>query len=238
MKKKKPRRNKIRAVALFLVLVVSFVSCDNEPSPQNSQLTSEQANNNGIIVKGEPLPFFGPITREGNDTLFYEIPKFTLTNQDSSLIGYSSFAGKPLIVKFFFTSCSTICPIMTESLVDIQRSLEAKGVSDAYNFLAVSINPGVDKPSVLLSYAKEKDINLSNWTLAMAEKDYVDELSKEGFFLAVDRDAAYQDGIVHSSQVILVDGKRRIRGSYDAIDEEELTQLESDILKLIKHEEQ
>jgi len=55
---------------------------------------------------------------------------------------------------------------------------------------------------------------------------------RKGFFLAVDRDVAYQDGIIHSSQVILVDEDRHVRGSYDAVDESEMKKLLQDLIIL------
>ena len=62
----------------------------------------------------------------------------------------------------------------------------------------------------------------------------MDELSKYGFFLAVDRNETYQDGIIHSSQVILIDENRHIRGSYDGVDENEMKKLYRDIKTLVK----
>ena len=125
---------------------------------------------------------------------------------------------------------------MTEGLVKLQSQLADNGVSKEVNFLSVTIDPDVDSPFVLKAYADEKNANLDSWKFATADIEYVDRLSKEGFFLAVDRDAAHQDGIIHSSQVILVDQNRHVRGSYDAIDEVELKLLFEDLIKLTINE--
>ena len=219
-----------------LILIISVFSqfgCgffeDHNPLDQNKVSVTD---NNGYFKGGEQLPFYGPITKDGEDTLFYQVPKFSLLDQDSLDLGYARFNGKIFIVDFFFTTCSTICPIMTGELVKLQNALYEKGLGEEVQFLSVTIDPKTDSPQVLKSYAENKGCNLRSWTLGTGEIEYIDELSKEGFFLAVDRDVAYQDGIIHSSQVILVDEDRHVRGSYDAVDESEMKKLLQDLIIL------
>tara|TARA_B100000768_G_scaffold182065_1_gene209265 strand:- start:30094 stop:30774 length:681 start_codon:yes stop_codon:yes gene_type:complete len=219
-----------------LILIISVLSqfgCgffgDHNPLDQNKVSLTD---NNGFFKEGEELPFYGPITKDGKDTLFYQVPKFSLLDQDSLDLGYSRFSERIFVVDFFFTTCSTICPIMTSELVKLQGRLYEKGLGEEIQFLSVTIDPKTDSPEVLKSYAENKGCNLNSWALGTGKIEYIDELSKEGFFLAVDRDAAYQDGIIHSSQVILVDKNRHVRGSYDAIDEGEMQKLLQDLIRL------
>jgi len=224
----------MRLVRLILIIsTIGAVGC--EFSDQNDSLITvndSETDKNRYVKSGEHLPFYGPITRNGIDTLFYQVPKFSLIDQDSMDLGYSRFNEKIFIVDFFFTTCSTICPIITSELVKLQSALYEKGLGEEIQLLSITIDPETDSPHVLKSYALNKGCNLNSWTLATGEIDYIDELSKEGFFLAVDRDVAYQDGIIHSSQVILVDENRHVRGSYDAIDEIEMKRLLQDLITL------
>ncbi|MEJ6680928.1 MAG: SCO family protein [Flavobacteriales bacterium] len=219
-----------------LVLIISVLGqfgcgflVGHNPSDQN---IVSGTNNDGYLKEGEQLPFYGPITKDGEDTQFYQVPKFSLLDQDSLDLGYARFSDRIFIVDFFFTTCSTICPIMTSELVKLQSRLYEKGLDEEIQFLSVTIDPKTDSPQVLKSYAENKGCNLNNWTFGTGEMEYIDELSKGGFFLAVDRDAAYQDGIIHSSQVILVDKNRHVRGSYDTIDEGEMQKLLQDLIML------
>jgi protein SCO1/2 len=219
-----------------LILIISVFGqfgceffVDHNPRDQNKVSVTD---NNGYLKEGEQLPFYGPITKEGQDTLFYQVPKFSLLDQDSLDLGYARFSERIFIVDFFFTTCSTICPIMTSELVKLQGRLYEKGLGEEIQFLSVTIDPNTDSPQVLKSYAENKGCNLNSWALGTGEIEYVDELSKEGFFLAVDRNAAYQDGIIHSSQVILIDENRHVRGSYDAVDENEMQKLLQDLIIL------
>lgn len=219
-----------------LILIISVLGqfgCsffeDHNPRDQNKVSVTD---NKGYLKEGEQLPFFGPITKDGQDTLFYQVPKFSLLDQDSLDLGYARFSEKFFIVDFFFTTCSTICPIMTSELVKLQGMLYERGLGEEIQFLSVTIDPNTDSPQVLKAYAENKGCNLNSWALGTGEIEYIDELSKEGFFLAVDRNAAYQDGIIHSSQVILVDENRHVRGSYDAVDENEMQKLLQDLIIL------
>lgn len=115
----------------------------------------------------------------------------------------------------------------------LQSNLKLEELLGKVKFLSVTIDPQEDSPSVLKEYAIKNNADFSNWKFATGDLTYIDELSKEGFFLAVDRNAAYQDGIIHSSQLILVDPDLHVRGSYDGIDVDEMNRLFEDIKMLI-----
>lgn len=217
------RRNwKIDRLLLFFFAFVVLESCDREPDREEHK------------VKNETLPYFGPVTIENGDSLFYQIPKFYLKAENGDDLGYAFYEGSVMVVDFFFTSCSTICPIMTSEMKRTQDKLETDELMGKVKFLSVSIDPETDTQEVLTDYAKEKGADIENWRFATRDLEYVDELSKFGFFLAVDRNETYQDGIIHSSQVILVDENRHIRGSYDGVDVNEMDKLYRDIKKLAK----
>ena len=226
-----------RVVTNFFIccgLAASFNSCSLFYSEPEGALTKEEAGNSGFRISDEELPYFGPVTVDNGDSLFYQIPKFYLKAENGDDLGYAFYEGSVMVVDFFFTSCSTICPIMTSELVKTQNKLQNDSLMGPVKFLSVSIDPDTDTPEVLQKYASDKGAEVSNWRFATRNLEYVDELSKYGFFLAVDRNETYQDGIIHSSQVILIDENRHIRGSYDGVDENEMKRLYRDIKTLVK----
>ncbi len=223
--------------SLILVTSISILvgcSCGDTKHSNDSSASTERpiVQDGSHKREGMSLPFYGPITKNELDTSFYQIPKFYLTDQTGEGFGYSTFNESIMVVDFFFTTCSTICPIMTDEMVKLQEKLKEDDLMGVVKFLSVTIDPETDTPEQLKSYADSKGADLENWKFATGELEYIDELSKEGFFLAVDRNVAYQDGIIHSSQLILVDKNRHVRGSYDGIDEEEMTRLYIDINSL------
>ena len=48
-----------------------------------------------------------------SDTTQHYIPEFSFVNQEGKNIGRSEMDGKLTIVDFFFTSCPSICPVMS-----------------------------------------------------------------------------------------------------------------------------
>jgi len=59
--------------------------------------------------------------------------------------------GKPVMVNFVFTTCTTICPIMIATFAQVQSELGAE--SDAVRMISFSIDPEYDTPQRLSEYA-------------------------------------------------------------------------------------
>nr|WP_313791503.1 SCO family protein [Lacinutrix neustonica] len=72
-----------------------------------------------------------------------KVPNFSFTNQDGKTITQDDYLGKVYVVDFFFTTCPTICPRMSENQVDIQEVYK-----DNANFgiASFSIMPATDTP--------------------------------------------------------------------------------------------
>ncbi len=64
------------------------------------------------------------------------VPSFEFLNQDSLLISDKDYEGKVFVAEFFFTSCPSICPIMSKNLVEIQNEF-----SSSENFGIASFGP-------------------------------------------------------------------------------------------------
>jgi len=59
--------------------------------------------------------------------------------------------GKPVMVNFVFTTCTTICPIMIATFAQVQSELGAE--SDGVHMISFSIDPEHDTPERLREYA-------------------------------------------------------------------------------------
>ena len=51
-----------------------------------------------------------------------KVPAFNFVNQNGELVSNDDYVGKVYIVEFFFTTCTTICPVMNTNLIHIQNS--------------------------------------------------------------------------------------------------------------------
>jgi protein SCO1/2 len=87
--------------------------------------------------------------------LTYQAPAVTMLDQRGRKVVFSKALddGRPVIMNFVFTSCTTICPVMTQIFAQVQVKL---GVElDRVHMVSVSIDPEYDTPGRLLSYARD-----------------------------------------------------------------------------------
>ena len=191
--------------------------------------------------KNETLAFVGAQQIIGADTIFHTVPSFTLLNQNSDSISNSDLAGKVYVADFFFTTCPSICPIMTNNLVKVQRAF--KGVE---NFALVShtVNPGYDREDVLKEYAAKMHADTTNWHFLTGTKEAIYNTAFHGYFANAGEDELAPGGFLHSEYFILVDGLGRVRSGYDkqgnvkgvyeGTNDQDVLQLINDIKKLLK----
>ena len=80
-----------------------------------------------------------------------DIPVVDMDGNETSLLSELNH-GKPVMVNFIFTSCTTICPVLSSTFSQVQAALgpEAEGV----RMVSISIDPEYDTPSRLKSYAQ------------------------------------------------------------------------------------
>jgi len=156
---------------------------------------------------------------------YHTIADFSLTNQNGNTITQDDYKNKIYVADFFFTTCITICPIMTKNMVTIQNRTK----DDDILLLSHSVTPTLDSVETLKNYAVEKGVDDSKWNLVTGDKKQIYELARKSY-LAVKTDG---DGgpfdMIHTENMILVDKKKRIRGFYDGTNTEEIEQLLEDI---------
>ena len=159
---------------------------------------------------------------------YHTIADFSLTNQNGKIITQEDYTNKIYVADFFFTTCLTICPIMTKNMVEIQNRTD-----DDILLLSHSVTPSLDSVETLKNYAIEKGVDDSKWNLVTGDKKQIYELARKSY-LAVKTDG---DGgpfdMIHTENMVLVDQKKRIRGFYDGTKTEDIEQLLNDI-KILK----
>ena len=157
---------------------------------------------------------------------YHTIADFSLTNQNGEIITQEDYKGKIYIADFFFTTCPTICPIMTKNMVDLQKAL---GKDSDVMLLSHSVTPEIDSVAQLKKYTIEKGVDDRNWNLVTGDKKQIYELARKSY-LAVKTDG---DGgpfdMIHTENFILVDKDKRIRGFYDGTKKEDMDKIMADI---------
>tara|TARA_B100000508_G_scaffold140570_1_gene142101 strand:+ start:812 stop:1555 length:744 start_codon:yes stop_codon:yes gene_type:complete len=180
-----------------------------------------------------------------------KVPEFNFVNQNGELVSNNDYIGKVYIVEFFFTTCTTICPVMNTNLIHIQNSFTK--FSD-FGIASFSINPEYDTVDILNQYANENGIVNSNWNLMTGDRSEIYKLANDGFNLYTAASSDFIDGFEHSGYFALIDKQGFIRcrndefgnpkiyykGSVNYMDKldsngeaEEITILKEDLLKLL-----
>lgn len=175
--------------------------------------------------KQTELPFLGrhTIADDGTETK-HTIRPYTYLNQDSVTITNASFAGKPYIADFFFTSCPSICPKVTKQMLRIYDKFESTDI----DLVSFTLDPKRDHVEKLSIYAKNLEVTSDRWQFLTGDKDFTLDLADD-FFVAAFEDPDAPGGFDHSGKIILVDGEGHVRAFAEGTDPEDVTQFMKDV---------
>ncbi|MCB0793039.1 MAG: SCO family protein [Flavobacteriales bacterium] len=182
------------------------------------------------------LPHYGPKTVNApGDTTYFSVPPFAFTDENGRTVTDRTVAGKILVVDFFFTRCTTICPRMGAEMQQLQLKLNDPAYADVL-FLSHTVDPEHDSVEVLNAYAQHLQADTSRWKFLTGSKHDIYLQGSEGYFLAAREEVMAPDGFLHSEMFVLVDKDRHIRGYYDGTKTAEVSKLAGDIKMLLKEE--
>jgi protein SCO1/2 len=93
--------------------------------------------------------------RTKTSTLQYAVPPVRLVRDDGKAVSLPEEMndGRPVVLNFIFTTCSSTCPLMSEVLALFERKLGAQ--RDKVHLMSISIDPEEDTPARLREYAKK-----------------------------------------------------------------------------------
>ncbi|MBZ9730403.1 SCO family protein [Salegentibacter sp. JZCK2] len=193
-----------------------------------------------LLTPEERLPVFQPdmVNAELVDSTVQHIRKyhtvkdFELINQNGDTITQDYYENKIYIADFFFTTCLTICPVMTDHMLEIQEQ-----VKDDPEVLLLShtVFPKTDSVPVLKAYAEEKGVIDEKWNLVTGNKKHIYELARKSYLASKSNGDGGPYDMIHTENFVLVDKEKRIRGFYDGTDAEAIEDLMHD-LKVLKAE--
>ncbi len=157
---------------------------------------------------------------------YHTIADFSLVNQNGDTVTQNDYRDKIYVADFFFTTCPTICPIMTENMATIQENILD---DNEVLLLSHSVTPEIDSVAQLKKYALEKGVIDEKWNLVTGDKKQIYELARKSYLaVKTDGDGGPYD-MIHTENFILVDKEKRIRGTYDGTDPREIEKLLADL---------
>ena len=181
-----------------------------------------------------PLPIYQPamVSTELVDSTiqhqkkYHKIADFSLINQNGKTITQKNYKDKIYVADFFFTTCQTICPIMTNHMVEIQKEVLN---DDEVMLLSHSVTPEIDTVAQLKRYAIEKGVIDRKWNLVTGNKKDIYKLARKSYLAVKDNGDGGPFDMIHTENFMLIDKIRQIRGFYDGTNSEEIERLLNDI---------
>lgn len=181
------------------------------------------------------LPIFGEKSYEAKngktDTIFHTIPGFSFTDQDGNTVTEKNFENAVYVTDFFFTTCHSICPIMSTQMERVTRKFKG---NDEVKFLSHTVDPEIDTVEQLKRYAIKHNADSKQWMMVTGEKTKLYEIARQGYLLDAQEGNGGPDDFIHTQNFALIDKEKRIRGYYDGTDSLEIDQLMKDIDLLLK----
>ena len=157
---------------------------------------------------------------------FHKIKSFEFLNQNGEKISEKDYEGFIYVADFFFTTCPSICPIMTNNMVKIQNYIKDK---KKVKLLSFSVTPDIDSVPVLKEYSIKKGVDDKYWNLLTGDKSKIYSLARKSFLVVKENLENDSHSMIHTENFVLVDREKRIRGFYDGTDDTDMQVLKEDI---------
>lgn len=165
---------------------------------------------------------------------YQALPDFTMTAvgpEKETPFTKADMLGRPWVVDFVFTRCSGPCPLLSKRMAELSDRLPPE-----VGLLTVTVDPDGDTPDRLRAYAKAYGARPGRWVFVRGGVKETYELMYAGFRLPISTDPGAQPGsrVVHSTRLVLVDGRGMIRGYYDGLGDSDAESLTRDARRLLE----
>lgn len=206
------------AFATFVVL--ALFACGESLRDEYPEETTRFAE---VAGNSDGLPYYAgrdmrPTWDLAAEPAVRSLGAFQLIDQTGAEFGSDALAGRIVVVSFFFTQCSGVCPITTGNLLNAARQL---GETSGVLFVSFSVTPDLDTPDVLRAHAAQLGVPAARWRLLTGDREAIYALARES--LSADVISPREGRIarldtndfLHSENVYLLDGNARVRAIYN-----------------------
>ena len=185
------------------------------------------------------LPYYGEqridsILKSGRytkDTVFHTVPDFKFINQEGKSVTQKDFEACVYVADYFFTTCQSICPIMSQSLEKVASEFKN---NKEVKILSHTVNPEFDSVEILANYARLHKADPLQWYFVTGDKKALYEIARKGYYLNAEQGDGGPEDFIHTQNFALIDKEKHIRGYYDGTNPDEVMQLINDIKLLLK----
>jgi len=158
-----------------------------------------------------------------------DVRPFRFTNQHGQVISDREVEGKVYVAEYFFTTCTSICPILNKNM---KRIYEKYKNEPDFMILSHTCNPEADSVPRLKFYADSLGVATGNWQFLTGRKDSLYNAARVSYLLDDPKNNVenINDQFLHTQFFALVDKNGQVRKKiYDGLKKKELSELEKDI---------
>ena len=157
-----------------------------------------------------------------------EMPPFSLLDQSGSSYGTEQLAGRVWVANFMFTRCTTVCPILTGHMADVQERTRHLPES---RLVSISVDPQGDTPNILEQYAQKHGADAGRWHFLTGDYATIETAIESGL---EGTEFVDMHSVLHGGYAVLLGGDARVRGYYEITNEEGFEALVRDLELLAK----
>ena len=172
------------------------------------------------------LPFYGERELKSTDTVYHTIPAFSFIDQDGKTVTEKDFKDVIYVTDFFFTTCRSICPIMSTQMEKVAQKFKD---NDKVKILSHTVDPETDSVPQLKNYATQHHADSKQWIFVTGDKKALYDIARNGYLLDAHQGDGGPNDFIHTQNFALIDKDKRIRGYYDGTNTKEVNQLIKDI---------
>ena len=106
----------------------------------------------------------GPVSANPTLSVIARAPAFTLKDTAGKTVRLSDYQGRVVLLAFIFTTCPSVCPLISQQMSILQDGLKKEGAFGAKaGMLSVTVDPQTDTAAVLANYAQKYKADPSGW---------------------------------------------------------------------------
>jgi protein SCO1/2 len=159
-------------------------------------------------------------------------PNFSFQDRSGRWVSRKDMEGKVWVTGFIFTRCAGICPMLSAEMKKLQEAWKG---NDAFALVSFTVDPQRDTVASLKGYAASLGAEEARWSFLTGKKKDLYQVIRDGFLLTAEEDMEGGPGFefIHTSRIVLVDAKGRVRGFYDSQQEADMKKLAQDVRYLM-----
>ena len=164
-----------------------------------------------------------------DSVIHHQVADFAFLDQAGNTVTRQSVDGKIYVADFFFTTCQSICPVMSGELYNVQEAF--KNDADVM-ILSHTVDPDKDTVEAMAAYAEQYHADAKQWLFLTGSKKELYDRARDSYLLPVAPGDGGEHDFIHAQEVVLIDKQGHIRGMYDGTSHKAIKELIQDIRKL------